>query len=439
MTRLLLTLIIAFQKLTVSCQWFEVNTDFQNIKGLSFCNDSTGLLMGLSLDENGQLVDGIYKTTDFGSSWTEVYSINHFDGQILDVYLVSEDVGFFSIVFYSNMDVGNIYSTVDGGNSWFQVNLDSISVYGSISFYNSQVGFATSKGNFGSTVRSTTTDGGANWNEDYSFGGRDIHIRGECIVWMAGGQSVSESQNCGGTWSELFLDTESGSYFKSISACNDVVVCGGYGGSSTGPVFNYGLIARSISLSDPWEFFHFDATIMVNDIAFSQDCEGVIVCSSLDYPNAIMKTWDGGESWHYQEYPLIEMPFELSLGQISCPSSQVCYASGGNVLLRTFNGGGPSTGLADYTVSTIETAKPPLETQIFPNPASAQFTLSFTQALPGAATLTATDITGRQIARHHIPFATTTTDISIHTWPPGLYVLRIETGEEVLWEKIVVE
>ncbi len=61
--------------------------------------------------------DRYYKTTDFGSKWTELTLPYYFDGCSAPE-IVSDSVGFFPCVYDDAFDYHGIMKTIDGGESW---------------------------------------------------------------------------------------------------------------------------------------------------------------------------------------------------------------------------------------------------------------------------------------------------------------------------------
>jgi hypothetical protein len=448
----LLVLALIISLIYANAQWgllpwgMEEFESYGTCNKVDFVNDSTGFLLTDYPIPPWPTEERIYfvlKTNDYGISWEPIFQ-ELFNGSglgngivIHDIDFVSESIGYLSVTYYPNWESA-ILKTTDGGDTWNQISeLNLQTVYRQIEFESELIGYGVATGDGWSVyVAARTLDGGLTWQEDFLAGGRDLFLSGTCEVWTI----YHYSLDCGGNWNTLSVNT--GGVERTwlcVAKKGNILLRGGMGLVQDGTTFNTGAIGYSSDAGLNMQVFDFLATSNVSEVHLVNENEGYALAAG-PWPYSILRTWDGGLSWHFQNYPTEnQWGFNPGSSSISCPSPDVCYIAGGFNLLRTFNGGGPSIGLADYTVSTIEAVKPALSAEIFPNPASAQFTLSFTQSLPGAATLTATDITGRQIARHQIPPATSSTDISVHGWPSGLYVLRIETGGEVWWEKIVVE
>ncbi|WP_162903038.1 T9SS type A sorting domain-containing protein [Taibaiella koreensis] len=76
--------------------------------------------------------------------------------------------------------------------------------------------------------------------------------------------------------------------------------------------------------------------------------------------------------------------------------------------------------------------------QCYPNPAAGQLYLAFKALLKQEAVLSFSDISGRPVFRTTLPAGRPQTTIDVGRWSNGLYLLRLQTGAEVYYEKIAV-
>lgn len=115
------------------------------IRDAQFVSTTTGFLASL---------DGIFKTTDGGTTWIRKYQSTFYG-----LYFLNEQIGW--AVGYG----GKIVKTIDGGETWIlQSNPTTDDLY-SVYFIDKNRGWAV--GGWHTTILSTT-DGGDNWNIQYS-------------------------------------------------------------------------------------------------------------------------------------------------------------------------------------------------------------------------------------------------------------------------------
>ncbi len=176
--------------------WTEVASGTTvNLRCVHFANDDIGFISGL----NGTLL----RTTNGGSSWSPVdaetsndishvhftnSSVGYFSGEagmmkksndgglnwstldtgtsdyLATVHFSTEDFGFTTPVFGG----GSVYSTENGGTTWYETSIDTEQPLFEFSFFNSQMGFAAG-GNFnaGTGVIIFTEDGGQTWDINF--------------------------------------------------------------------------------------------------------------------------------------------------------------------------------------------------------------------------------------------------------------------------------
>jgi photosystem II stability/assembly factor-like uncharacterized protein len=147
MKKFLLLFSIFFSVKMFSQEWTLLTPLRTNseVKGCSFLDEQRGFAVTMS--------DGdILKTTDGGVTWRRLWAPN-VSANLLDVAYVTEDTVF---VCGNN---GGIFRSVDGGNSWTDVNPPTSVWMYQLHFVNSQLGFGL--GESGTIVR--TQDGGDTW------------------------------------------------------------------------------------------------------------------------------------------------------------------------------------------------------------------------------------------------------------------------------------
>ncbi len=91
----------------------------------------------------------------------------------------------------------------------------------------------------------------------------------------------------------------------------------------------------------------------------------------------------------------------------------------------------------DGTVEVKELVGQSSKLNIYPNPASTQFTVAFEAVLSDPATIEIYDVRGRLVKR--LQTQQSTVEIDVQDWPKGLYVCRVETENQFHTKKMLVQ
>jgi len=422
-------------------QWEIIDTGLPAITHISFPIENMGVVLGWKQTESGEYIRVLIRTDDYGESWVELQEFDQSVIQIHDIFMVNQEIGFMSITDYSDWS-STVLKSIDGGYTWENVSNDNLHFYHRICFANELLGYGTSPGDGWSfSIKAVTFDGGLNWSEtgDETSGGRDIWLSEECQISLVKGSGIIESNDCGLNWEQNLINSEISRSYGSISKQGSTILTGGIGLVQGASTFNVGSLGTSADYGLTWQVLDFVNTSNIGDVHMFNQEEGIIVGTSEIWPNAIFKTWDQGETWHFQEYPQFNLSGQITgANKISCPSAEVCYLAGSSSLLRTLNGGGPSIGLADYTVSTVQLEKPKTTFEVFPNPATDVVNVTFSLPLPGAGRLAIINHTGRQVLSQTISAGATSAEVDVRALAAGVYLLRVMDGLSPLAVKTFV-
>lgn len=386
-------------------QWEIVDYDSDmTYYSVFFINDSVGFVTGYSEPFNV-----IRKTTDFGNSWTTVYSeeANHF----YDVYFPSDSIGYTSAY-------ENVLKTTDGGEAWFYPNPEFEGYpYRSIVFQDNEIGFGCFTDNGAAFAK--TVNGGYTWIEEYEYGGREIIKVGDCQYRMVDGY-FHKSDNC---WAEnesipLPIDDR---YDENIaySTANIVLSCGlGYNDETSS---NFGFIGRSLNDGQDWLTLDFESIYAFRSIVFASP--QIAYCVGQPYspnPFSFLKTIDGGETWSYQDFEFVcETCFTPDIRDVYCPSENVCYAiSGGGGIWRTLNGGGEL-----YPLPTNMAEVDAIEVSISPNPATNGIILSSETEMTEIQIFNSL---GQQVRKQKV--SGKSNNINISELGQGIYIITIKSA-----------
>lgn len=158
--------------------------------------------------------DTLYRTTDGGNSFSSQTLIAE-QGYISGIHFLNAQVGFVSLVrLYTDGEIYRdmIFKTTDGGTTWINVFSQEspgqlLFVYPGITemqFINSQIGYAVAGGAPSKLLKSI--DGGTTWNtipttflSDH-IGISDVHFVTEQIGYAATGLGVYKTNDAGANW-----------------------------------------------------------------------------------------------------------------------------------------------------------------------------------------------------------------------------------------------
>ncbi len=209
----------------------------------------------------------LFKSEDSGQSWENLVKgpINDFKS----VYFLSEQQGFSG---YGGIEGPTILRTTDGGQSWQQANYPDIFAYAPVSsfaFASESRGWAA----FTSNQIFETNDGGLNWQlkqtgfENYYFNHITVSTDGGLFLTSTRGEIIKSTDN-GATWTDI-----------SPSLADDV-------------------------------FFDGSTKFVSQEL-------GYMVLRTEEYKGLLLKTIDGGASWHF-----VQIPFDERISSISFADSE---------------------------------------------------------------------------------------------------------------------
>ncbi len=304
----------------------------------------------------------VYKTTDGGSTWTNVLNYINPDSvspsQFQHIHFRSDQVG------YVTGAADLLLKTTDAGNSWFSDSITPITSYtlGPLYFLNDSVGHMV--GSFGTLI---TADGGSTWTiTDSLVRGDDIFFISDNIGYIVGDNyDIYKTSNGGISWvtQDSLLGQAniygSGSYNSVYFFNADTgIICGSYerlktvnGGLTwvnqnqnsywmqNGVAFingqvgfigcGGGVILKTTDSGDSWSDL-----IGTDGYIYDIDCIGAGTCFAAGSIEYLMRSDDYGETW------IIDTVFNRSAGRIQFVNNNLGFATGGyNQIYRTMDGG----------------------------------------------------------------------------------------------------
>ncbi|OGU46864.1 MAG: hypothetical protein A2000_10600 [Ignavibacteria bacterium GWB2_36_8] len=317
---------------------FKTSVFVNNLTG--FCLTGSGFGWGLGFSK-------IYKTTDSGNSWSQIYDFNpdlngySFSGN--DFYFRNEQIGWVVGRYSDNSSGAGIFHTNDGGKNWSLAwqNLGSDNFCLNSICFNNKSGWAV--GESGMIVKYSQVYG---WSAIPSL--TDLPLKkvfsNDDNVWIAGGYLDNQNSNT------IFL--------------------------------------KSTNNGQTW-IQHHTSPYLINDMYFIDNNLGWAVGADTAYRGVILKSTDGGDTWKLVVDSLLG-----PLNSIFIKDNYGWAAGDYGLVLRTTDAG--TTWIDDGNNKTY-----PTEFELkqnYPNPFNPNTTLSFVIGHLSFVTLKIYDILGKEIA-----------------------------------------
>jgi len=176
-----------------------------SLDAMHFVNANVGFCVGENFAYNF-----ICKTIDGGNTWdTLSYSNSSMTGGFTDVHFTDINTGFCSA------SDGRIYKSTDGGSTWTQVHtISGNPAINDITFINSTTGFAVTAQISNQSYILKTTNGGVNWNVVHTSGNQNISSisMGSSTTGYAVSTSAIQYKTTdgGNTWVETTIPSMNG-------------------------------------------------------------------------------------------------------------------------------------------------------------------------------------------------------------------------------------
>ncbi len=234
----------------------------------------------------------IWKTTDCGNSWVNVFTVQAF---VDDIFFLNPDYGYIVV---QNDD--NIYKTTDGGSTWSAVSISGERVR-SIYFLNTLNGYA-----LGNERLWKTMNGGEEWTAVYNADSNtrlyQMQFLNNQYGYMVGNkidergnehEIILKTVDEGYSWSEIFsarIETEITSLVFTSNDTGYISTCKARG------EYDIGRLYKTINGKD---FSRIKLPIRrleyINPIHFVKETKtGYVACYNRDEDYYLLKTVDGG-------------------------------------------------------------------------------------------------------------------------------------------------
>ena len=308
------------------------NQHSREYKGYIFSSCFIDSLTGWMVGE----FNHVYKTDDGGNTWNIQEVPENLFPRIYDVFFIDESYGW---------AVGNIIiATVDGGENWFEQDVDSVGLrrgFGDVCFVNRDTGWIT--GSISGVL--VTSNGGDDWEVQDIQDIENVRLIHPIFFlndnegWLSNGRDMIKTTDGGESW-EVFdqvVDIWEISDIFFINSDTGYAV-GGDEVFAVAPMFGTGIIWRTEDGGENWEILDVRAGHQFNSITFADSLIGWAV----GYSGVSYFTIDGGNHW--QNY---EITSEYSYSDVDFINSTTGWITGGHnyfyndhsCVLKTMNGG----------------------------------------------------------------------------------------------------
>lgn len=315
---LIIIITLIFQAFGYS-QWSKLEIDTElNLNSVDFWNNEYGFVAGW---------DKIFKTNDGGETWETSYQLP-FNHKLFDLKFIDENI---IIAIGEDISSGSslIFRTTDGGNEWGITYSSNITLR-SISFPSPEIGYCS--GTEGNIFKSI--DAGESWqeyNSGINYDLRSVYFINDLVGFAVGGNTINS----------VIIKTDDGglSWDEIISPAENVLESVHFFNQNIGYVVGWnGEILKTENGGDSWEIQNSTSSTNNVEVIFTDENSGFIVGGLFNH-SFVQKTGNGGATWED-----ISPENVGALSSINFPSSNTGYAVGNyGTIYKTISGGMTST------------------------------------------------------------------------------------------------
>jgi photosystem II stability/assembly factor-like uncharacterized protein len=301
--------LIPFKSIFSQYSWFIQNSAIYvpYVNGIDFTDSNTGYAAG----SYGK----IYKTTDSGNNWSNVFSYGS-NAFFWSTSFANSETG------WAAGSGGIIIKTTNGAESWSLQNSNTASDIINIYFINSLSGWAAAHN--GKIIK--TTDGGNNWsvmNTGTTANFFSVFFINSETGWASGDDGLYKSTDGGYNWQNIYALT-------SLYTVKFVNINTGWIGARFGGIY------KTTNGGESWSQQTSGTDASINFYKFINENTGWAVG---DF-KIILKTTNGGNSWNSLQSGIINFNSNFRCIDLSDETGMNCHIAGSNgVILNSSDGG----------------------------------------------------------------------------------------------------
>jgi photosystem II stability/assembly factor-like uncharacterized protein len=363
-----------------------------DFSGVFFVSDNEGWMSVSSGPE-------IYHTTDGGATF-EIQETS-LGTSTSDIYMIDENEG------YTGGGSGFVYRTTNGGINWDLLGAMS-STLAELDFANSTQGYAC--GDNGA-VFSITPQGVTNLNSGLASDLAGVSAPSVDNVWICGGGQIVHFNG-----SDFNFQSGPVGSYNSIFFINDlegwVIGTGGIIGHTE----NSGVAWANQAPGNPSDESLFDIFFLTTEIGWAVGARGTI-----------LKTTNGGDTWFVEGAGLTT----ALLRRIHFTSPTNGYVVGNGKTLLKYS---EVSGIGDLNHNGGDI-------MLWPNPTQGQLKVQSSKCKVEFKSLDLIDLYGKVLITHNNrtieQWNSGTLELDLSGFPPGIYIVRIIFGNELIVKKII--
>jgi len=339
-------------------------------------------------------------------------------------------------MFHPTNGMGRIYKTTNGGTSWTQQNTTGYtnttsSFLNIVHFFDANNGWAQGDPVGGEFEMYTTTNGGTTWTQvpaanipnpvSGEFGTVDVYTTvGNNVIYFGTNKGrVFKSTDAGLTWTVTGNTTLTGIEDIAFSDANNGLVTQGSD------------LMRTTNGGTTWTPVAYTGMLYSNDLKFVPGTGSTFVSTGASPAPGSGSSYskDGGLTW-------VDYDNGFQRTALDFFSPTVGFAGG-------FNTDAVTNGMFKFTgtvVSGINNSEFSKAVSVYPNPSKGVFAIAMPTTTDKAAVITVSDALGRVVYNKTEKLnGAYNGQINLSNFGAGVYMLNIQTGENISMRKLVIE
>lgn len=389
---------------------------------------------GIPLDH----ITKVLRTTDGGATW-EVLDVEEAEGRIsFDIVATNNSTAFITTQDFNNGSGRGIFKTTDGGETWTEI-YNNVSGGVWLRFFNENDGVVVNRQSI-----ATTDDGGLTWvivpsSNIPSFGVNEFTLVVNGVsscnvvddhIWFGTNNGrIYRSNNKGVTW-EVFNTNLSVNGNVSSVAFKDTL--NGMMAGRQGVSYFY---AKTSDGGQTWVDLSPNISMNLDLLTYVPGSDGLFIGTTsrvIPGDKKTVYTSDFGETWEKIDDTNINYgPTQFLSQEVGWTSRGVQTVNGQSIMLKWIG----SDLISTSTKEIISSAK----IKIVPNPVSNFLTIEIKEDLGGNNLLFEIISLDGRLVRTWKSIVTEKMEINLQDLPKGFYVLKIEGKDKIISKKIIKE